>query len=209
MAVCYIFSAAEGLPKKFKKEKGDIVIAADAGFNHLLNLKINPDIVLGDFDSLGFVPECTEIIKHPVKKDDTDTMLAVKTGLKRGFNRFVLYGCLGKRLDHTLANIQTLNYIASNGGIGFICGDDYTVTSIKNSSISFSAKAAGNISLFSADTKASGVTVKGLLYELENAEITSDFPIGVSNEFVGKKSTVTVKNGTLNIIFSGNTDIVL
>ena len=77
MKTCYIFSAAEGLPNNFKKGKDHIVIAADGGYNHLLNLDIKPDIVLGDFDSLGFVPETSEIIKHPVKKDDTDTLLAV------------------------------------------------------------------------------------------------------------------------------------
>ena len=196
------------MPKQLQCGADDIIIAADAGYKHLENLGISPDVAVGDFDSLGIIPPNVEIIKHPVKKDDTDTMLAVKTGFERGFNRFVLYGCLGKRLDHTLANIQTLNYIASNGGTGFICGDDYTVTAIKNSNLSFSAKAEGNISIFSADTKASGVTVKGLLYELENAEIKSDFPLGVSNEFIGKESVITVENGTLNIIFDGTVDIV-
>lgn len=209
MKTCYIFSAAEGLPKNFSKNEDDIVIAADAGYRHLENLKIIPDIVLGDFDSLKFIPSDAEIIKHPVKKDDTDTMLAVKTGFERGFDRFVLYGCLGGRLDHTLANIQTLNFIAENGGIGFICGDGYTVCSIKNSSISFKASASGNISVFSADSKASGVTETGLLYNLENAELTSCFPLGVSNEFTGNESTVSVENGILNIVFEGDIDIII
>ena len=169
MKTCYIFSAADGLPKNFEKQKDDIIIAADAGYNHLLKLNIKPDIVLGDFDSLGFVPENIEIIKHPVKKDDTDTLLAVKTGLERGFSRFVLYGAVGGRLDHTIANVQTLNFIAENGGIGFICGDSFVVTSIKNSKIVLNPLNSGNVSIFSATENSKGVSVKGLLYELENA----------------------------------------
>ena len=209
MKTCYIFSAAEGLPKNFKKGKDDIVIAADGGYNHLLNLDIKPDIVLGDFDSLGFVPETSEIIKHPVKKDDTDTLLAVKTGFSRGFNRFVLYGCLGGRLDHTFANIQTLNFIAENGGQGFICSEDSVITSVRNSAITFRALNGGNVSVFAASSTASGVSVKGLLYETENAEITANFPLGVSNEFIGEEAKISVKDGMLNIFFDGDLDDVI
>ena len=209
MAICYIFSAAEGLPNGFKKTNDDIVIAADAGYLHLKKMGIAPDIAVGDFDSLEYTPENVEVIKHPARKDDTDTMLAVKIGLERGYEKFVLFGCVGGRLDHTLANIQTLNFIAEKGAQGFVCGDDFTITSLKNSKIRFSEKASGNISVFSANEKASGVSVSGLLYNLENAELTSSFPLGVSNEFVGEKATVSVKNGTLNIVFSGNIDIVL
>ena len=192
------------MPKRFKKGKGDIVIAADAGYKKLLNLDIVPDIVLGDFDSLGFIPENLEIIRHPVRKDDTDTVLAVKTGFSRGYNRFVLYGCTGGRLDHTLANIQTLNYIAEKGGTGFICGDDFCITSLKNGKLEFKGSAKGNISVFSAKTKAQGVTIKGLLYDLDNAEIGFDFPLGVSNEFTGEESTVSVNDGVLTVIWSGS-----
>ena len=207
MKTCYIFSAAEGLPKNFEKQCDDIVIAADAGYRHLEKMGIVPDIVLGDFDSLEFVPNVSEIIKHPVKKDDTDTMLAVKTGLERGFKRFVLYGCVGGRLDHTLANIQTLNFIAQNGGSGYIYGEDYGITAIKDSSITFSEEQTGNVSVFSADTVSVGVTIKGLLYELEGASLSSNFPLGVSNEFIGKESVISVEKGTLCIIFSTNSDL--
>lgn len=203
MKTCYIFSAAEGLPKNFKRESGDIVIAADAGFKHLQKLNIAPDIVLGDFDSLGFVPENAEIIKHPIKKDDTDTLLAVKTGFSRGYTRFVLYGCTGGRLDHTLANLQTLNYIACKGGRGFICGNGFCATVLKNGELHFSSRANGNISVFAVGTKAKGVSLKGLLYNLNNAEIEYDFPLGVSNEFIGKEAVVSVTDGMLTVIWSG------
>ncbi len=209
MKTCYIFSAGEGLPENFRKSAGDLVIAADAGYNHLKKLGIAPDIILGDFDSLNYIPNICEIIKHPKRKDDTDTVLAVKTGFERGYSRFIIYGGLGGRLDHTLANIQTLNFIAKNSGTGFICGGGLCITSIKNRKIKFKAKESGNISVFSAGSKAVGVGIKGLLYELEDAEITCDFPLGVSNEFIGKESVISVSVGTLNIIFGGTPDDII
>lgn len=210
MNTCYIFGAAEGLPASFNKKDGDLVIAADGGFLYLKNIGLKPDIVLGDFDSLGYVPEFDgKIIKHPVMKDDTDTMLAVKTGLEMGFERFVLYGCAGRRLDHTLANLQALSYIANNSGIGFICGGDFTATAIKNGTLRFKSVPEGTVSVFSLGEKAENVNIKGLLYELENAEVTSDFPIGVSNEFIGKPSEISVARGILSIIWSGDLTDVL
>ena len=83
MDTCYIFGAGEGLPEKFTKNEKDLLIAADAGIKKLTDYGVSPDMAVGDFDSLGFVPDCREIIRHPVRKDDTDTMLAVKTGLKK------------------------------------------------------------------------------------------------------------------------------
>ena len=207
MKTCYIFGAADGLPEHFVRKESDIVIGADAGYQTLEKLGIQPDIVLGDFDSLGYVPDFNgEIIRHPVKKDDTDTLLAVKLGFKKGYKRFIIFGGTGKRLDHTMANIQTLAYISNNGGIGFLCGEDFTVTVINNSSLRFKSSANGNISLFSLVGESSGVDVKGLLYELNDGVITNNYPIGTSNEFVGKESEITVKNGTLAIIWSGKTD---
>ena len=75
---------------------------------------------VGDFDSLGQVPEGENIVRHPVMKDDTDMMLAVKLGLERGYTRFHIYGGMGGRTDHTIANIQTLAYIAGRGASAFL-----------------------------------------------------------------------------------------
>lgn len=208
MQTCYIFGAAEGLPREFKKNKNDLIIAADAGFKHSEKLNITPDIILGDFDSLGFIPKGKEIITHPERKDDTDTLLAIKTGLKKGYNRFVLYGCAGKRLDHTIANLQALSFVAENGGRAYLCGDDFTATVIKNTTLRFSDKAHGNISVFSVSTKCSGVSLTGLSYPLEKAELVSSFPLGVSNQFLNIESSVSVSNGSLLIIWQGNTELI-
>ncbi|MBQ6847838.1 MAG: thiamine diphosphokinase [Clostridia bacterium] len=199
MKNCYIFGSAEGLPKKFEINKDDLLIAADAGYLSLKRLGFKPHLAVGDFDSLKVVPTDTEVIKHPSKKDDTDTLLAVKIGLSRGYDTFFLYGCAGGRLDHTLANMQTLSYITNNGARGFLYGADFVATAVTKGEIVFSEKEKGNISVFSATTNCE-ISISGLLYELEKTKITYDFPLGVSNEFIGKKAKITVHKGTAIIV---------
>ena len=202
MSICYIFGAADGLPDKFIKKDEDIVIAADSGRNHLEKLGATPDMAVGDFDSLGFVPDCAEVIRHPVMKDDTDTMLAVKTGIERGYTEFVIYGGVGGRPDHTFANYQTLCYISRRGGRGFLCFNGYTACCITNSKINFSG-GDGTVSVFAMSGKALGVTLEGVLYPLENAELDYSFPLGVSNEFTESPAEISVTSGTLLIIWQG------
>lgn len=208
MNVCYIFGALDTDIAEFKPQENDLIIAADGGYNTLKKFNIKPDFVVGDFDSLGRVPENENIIKHPIKKDDTDTLLAVKIGLEKGFKTFAIYGAIGGRLDHTIATIQTATFVAENDGIAYIYDGNHTVTAIKNSSIKFKENNNGYISIFALSGVAKGVTIDGLLYELKNAEITPDFPLGVSNEFIGKESKITVKNGVLTIIFEGTKDLI-
>lgn len=200
MKTCYIFGAALGLPESFNPSADDLIIAADAGYLKLKELGVTPHITVGDFDSLENIPTDTEIIKHPVRKNDTDTLLAVKIGLDKGYKRFCLYGCAGGRLDHTLANLQTLSFIASNKACGYLKGEDFTATALKDSSLEFSSEKKGDISVFSA-TDECEISIDGLLYTLNHEKITFIFPLGVSNEFIGKKAKITVHKGTAIIIW--------
>ena len=135
---------------------------------------------------------------HPVEKDDTDAMLAVREGLARGYRRFVLYGSLdGPRLDHTIANFQTLQFLSDHGATGCLVGKDYLVTVIRNETLRFSPDAEGILSLFCLGPDAEGITLKGLQYPLENGCLRSGFPLGVSNHFVGEAAEITVKNGSI------------
>ncbi len=208
MKTCYIFGALDTAVADFKPQENDLIIAADGGYSTLKKLNKKPDLVVGDFDSLGEAPENEKIIKHPVKKDDTDTLLAVKIGLEKGYKTFVIYGAIGGRLDHTVASIQTATFVAENGGIAYIYDGNYTITAIKNSSIKFKDNAKGYISIFGLSGVAKGVTIDGLLYTLDNAEITPHFPIGVSNEFINKESEISVKDGVLTIIFEGTRNLI-
>ena len=196
MATCLIFCAAEFDMLAAPIGAEDFVLAADGGLRHLQKLNINPDGIIGDFDSLGFIPEGAQVF--PVEKDDTDAMLAARKGLQLGFRDFIFYGSLdGPRLDHTIANFQTLQFLADRGAKAYLVGRDYIVTVVKNETISFPAEAEGILSLFCLGPDAKGVTLEGLYYPLTDGTLTSGFPLGVSNQFTGNESAITVKDGSL------------
>ena len=200
MAKCIIFCAAEFDSLLAPIAPGDFVIAADGGLRHTQMLGLTPDVILGDFDSLGYTPNCAQVF--PVEKDDTDAMLAVRQGLDRSFREFVLYGSLdGPRLDHTVANFQTLQFLADRGAQGYLVGLNSIVTVIKNGEIRFPAHFRGNFSAFCMGADAQNVTIQGLHYPLENGTLTSGFPLGVSKHFTGKTATVSVQNGSLLLIW--------
>ena len=178
----------------------DFVIAADGGLAHTQVLGITPDVILGDFDSLGYTPEGANVF--PVEKDDTDAMLAVRRGLALGYTNFLLYGSLdGPRLDHTVANFQTLQFLADNGAQGILVGNTTMAAVVKNGTVFFPAEAEGTISVFCHGRDARGVTLDGLYYPLENGILTAGFPLGASNHFTGKPARITVEDGSLLIIW--------
>ena len=200
MKECVIFCAAEcdGLARPIGQDA--FVIAADGGLRHTQSLNITPNAVLGDFDSLGFCPEGANVF--PVEKDDTDAMLAVRLGLERGCGEFLLYGSLdGPRLDHTVANFQTLQFLADHGAAGYLIGNTTMVTVVKNGKITFPAGLSGTVSVFCMGPDAVGVTEKGLFYGLENGTLSSGFPLGVSNHFTGEAAEISVKNGSLLVLW--------
>src|SRR5512133_566542 len=149
--VCYIVCA---LPQNqtFSPKPGDLVIAADGGYAHMGGIK--PDLVVGDFDSLGYVPADEQVVRHPAEKDDTDTMLAAIIGIERGYRAFVLLGGVGGRLDHTLANIQTLAFLRENGAHAALIGEGETITMLQDESLRFRAGLSGVISVFSVGPRA-------------------------------------------------------
>lgn len=199
--ICYIVGAMEPGRVVFSPRRPGLVIAADAGLAHLERRGIAPDVIVGDFDSLDYVPHGGNVIRHPVEKDDTDMMLAVKTGLERGCREFVLYGGLGGRLDHTYANLQTLVYLAQQGAAGYLVGGGMAASAVKNGSMRFSAQHRGTISVFCPGETARGVDLTGLYYPLRNADLTSGFPLGVSNQFTGEEAAVSVREGTLLVMW--------
>lgn len=200
MARCIIFCAGGFDRLALPIEKDDHIIAADGGFAHVQKLGLSADSVLGDFDSLGYVPD--NALRFPEEKDDTDTMLAVRLGLQLGYREFLLYGTLdGPRLDHTVANLQTLQYLADRGAIGWLIGLSQVATVIKNGSLCFDSGAEGYLSLFCLGSGARGVSLKNLKYPLDNGTLTPGFPLGVSNRFIGLPAAVTVKDGSLLVLY--------
>ena len=200
MGKCIIFCAAGFDGLLFPPEPGDYVIAADGGLVHTRALGIRPDAILGDFDSLGYVPEDSRV--YPVEKDDTDMMLAIRLGLQQGCREFLLYGAMdGPRLDHTVANFQALSFLCRHGAFGWLIGRDYIATCLCSGKLSFPPEWTGIFSAFCLGETARGVTITGLHYPLEEGELSPHFPLGVSNHFTGAAAEVSVKKGSLLVMW--------
>lgn len=191
-------------------QAGDYVIAVDGGMQHCRRLGLHVDKYIGDFDSLPeqFLNELNRIeaeepervVRLIPEKDDTDMLAALKAALKIGFSRFTIYGATGGRLDHTIANIQSLLYLKRHGAWGTMVDAENHITVIENETLRFPPRAGGTISLFALGNRAAGVTLEGLKYPLKDAVLTNDFPIGISNEFLGQEAAVTVQNGALAVL---------
>lgn len=185
----------------------DLIIAADGGYDHIKKAGIVPDIIIGDMDSLddksktdvSCLHNDIEIYRLPVEKDDTDMLAAIRIGLDKGYKDFIIFGALGGRFDHTFANLQCLLFLLNRGANGVLYGDNEKIMLLRNGRVDLPEEMKGSISVFAFAGNAKGVTEKGLKYGLENAELKSEFPIGISNEFAGTQSSIEVKDGTLLI----------
>lgn len=182
-------------------QKNDLIIAADKGFDVATKLGITPDIIVGDFDSLGLIPDGDNIIKLNIRKDDTDTAHCIEIAKEKGYRNFYIYGAVGGRLDHTVANIQLASSLAQDGFTAVFIGEKESFTVIKNKSVIFDAAAQGRVSVFSLCDQSYGVTEKGLSYTLNDGILYRNEPLGISNEFIGEESEISVKSGELLVVW--------
>ena len=200
MKHCVIFCGGEFDSLHTPIGPDSFVIAADKGLEYTKKLGLSPDLILGDFDSLGYIPENAEVF--PVEKDDTDAMLAVRAGLNAGCGDFYLYAALdGQRVDHTVANFQLLAFLADRGASGTLLGLQQCATVIKDGVIRFPKEFEGGFSVFCLGADAQRVSIRGGAYEAENVTLTTAFPLGVSNHFIGKEVEISVQNGRLLVIY--------
>ena len=177
-----------------------VFIFCDSGLRHMEALGRKPDLIVGDFDSHVNPHMDVETIVLPHVKDDTDTVFAVKEALRRGFEEFLLIGVVGGRLDHTLGNVAILLMLDSAGKKAVIA-DDFSDMEIVSRERALIPDRYSYFSLLNITGTAKGVTIRNALYPLSDAEITCEYPIGVSNEVLpGKTAEVTVKEGRLLII---------
>jgi thiamine pyrophosphokinase len=202
--ICYIFAGAPGAgcgDLSFSENR--YVICADGGLALAKRLRIKPDCAVGDFDTYkGSIPEDCEVIKYPAQKDDTDTMIAAKLAIDRGFKHIVICGGIGGRLDHTVANIQTLRYIMKHGAFGELAGDG-NFACLQGPGVKvYNRKKGYYFSMFALEKECSGITATGFKYPLKNAALSSSFPLGISNEIIGRSGVVSLEKGILLIIFS-------
>lgn len=203
MKRCVIFCAGEEGPMDFSFEPDDFYICCDAGLSAAQKLGVTPHLLVGDFDSLGCAPPCDlPVLRFPVEKDDTDSMLAVREGLRRGFRRFALLFSLGGRLDHTVANIQTLAFLLERRAEGILIGPSDTARLLHNGGTAIARREGFTLSVFAFGGPAKGVTLTGVQYPLADAAVDTSFPIGVGNHIVAASAGVSVAEGTLLLIES-------
>ena len=227
MATCYIVGAGDFTARGFAPGPGDLILAADGGYRALYRLGTTPDLLLGDFDSLGDAPLPPDlpVLRFPARKDDTDTGLALRHGLMLGFRDFALYGCAGGRTDHLLANFQSMARVSRLGATIRLTAPVPCAAAAANPCAAASRAAApcaaapcaapnapatltlpprpgGTlVSVFCQGDRAEGVTLTGLSYPLSDAVLTGDVPLGVSNRRLdGQPATVSVRRGALLIL---------
>lgn len=201
MNTCYIACALD-CTLDFTPDNTDFVIGADRGYYTLKNQGKRVDLVVGDFDSSQAPLDFENIVKYPVKKDETDGAIAIKHALKMGYTKIRMYGAIGGLLDHTIAIISVICSYAEKGiDIALIDGEN-AIFALHNGKICFSNKAKGRISVFSHNDVSKGVCEKGLLYSLDNYDLGNKTSLGSGNSFIGKKAEISVDNGTLLIYTS-------
>ncbi|MEG2295522.1 MAG: thiamine diphosphokinase [Oscillospiraceae bacterium] len=204
---CLIFSAApihnyNKIVQVIDLHK-DYIICADAGYLHAKNMDIIPNMVLGDFDSYTQPIDFEiNVVRYSSEKDDTDTMIAIKLALEKGFSDICLIGAIGGEDAHSYANIQAMNYIVNRGSTVVCYANNAIFRVIKDSHVVLTKEQGKYLSVFSYSDSSDGVSVQGAKYKLHDALLTNDFPLGVSNEIIENTARVCVKRGTLLIITS-------
>lgn len=204
---CIVIGAGDLTIGNITRGEEDLVIAVDGGLSYCSVLGLEPDILIGDFDSVNEKErEAIDILKEQVpdrvielqpEKDDTDMLAALKLGLEWGFRSFRIYAGTGGRLEHTLANIQCLLYLKNQGAQGYLCDATSMVFVMKDEEVRFQPGMEGYLSLFSLGREAKGVSIRGMKYPLDHYTMKNDFPIGISNEFTGEHGIITVEDGEL------------
>lgn len=189
----------EYIISKFNKD--DYFIYCDSGLKHLEKLKRNPNLIVGDFDSISNPNLNVKTIVLPCEKDDTDTLYGVKEALNLGFDSFLLIGVIGNRLDHTLGNLSILLMLKNNNKFATII-DDYSECEIITPNCKKTVEDKFSyFSILAISDIVLGVTIKNAKYCLNKAQITNSYAIGVSNEVIkGKTATISIEEGTMLLI---------
>ena len=200
---CVIFTArCDGDPRlAYAPRPGDYALCADGGWKLARGLGVRPDCVIGDFDS-SEEPEDERTVRVTVEKDDTDTMLCLKRGLALGYGDFLIVGGFGGRIDHTLANFQTLHYAAAHSARAEMRDGIAWAAAVKDGALRVPAPrpsrgGAVKLSVFALSDECRGVCIRGAKYAVEDITLTNTFPLGVSNEFDGDAAWIEVREGTL------------
>lgn len=179
-------------------QPGDFIVACDAGYRNAARLGLQPDLIVGDFDSAPQPKTAQETIVLPHVKDDTDTQYAARWLLEHGYDQITMLGALGgARLEHTLSNLATGLYLAKNG-VDVLLADEHSELRflVPGRPLSLQRENWKYLSVFPLEGKLGGVCIRGAFYPLEDAELTADYPLGVSNEFTEETAHLSCTSGS-------------
>lgn len=208
MKRCHIFAGGDlgKIDKTWFSTHNGFIICADSGYRHTKKIGLEPDIIVGDFDSYtGKLPENIEIHRSVPEKDDTDTLLAVKIAIDRGYDLIYLYGALGgSRFDHAFANIQTMIYAHEHGAKLILMGDEKICLQGKGEAMYPKNKKYGEkyFSVFALTDTVRIKSLKGVKYPLESYDMKPSYPIGVSNEITDGQAFLDIEYGLALVIQS-------
>ncbi|MGN0778018.1 MAG: thiamine diphosphokinase [Aristaeellaceae bacterium] len=193
-----------------RREEGDLLLCADGGYDAAMAFGMRPDLVVGDFDSMPaeHVRGEDAVLRLPVHKDDTDMVVCLQEGRKRGYRTFRIGGGLGGRIDHTLANLQCLCDCALRGEEAWLCDAHNRVTILPPGEHLLHRMPGRRLSLLAFTPQVTGVTLRGTVWELTEASLSSRYPLGVSNEFVQDTASLRFTDGLLLVVHAEDAPFV-
>lgn len=199
-ALCVIISGGEYCALPDGTPKADYLIACDRGWQYAREMNLIPDLIVGDFDSSPQPVTDIPIERVPTRKDDTDTMLAVRRALERGYRNVLIACTFGGRMDHAYANLQTAAFLVSHGASARLVGVDTDALAFTGGTQRFSRRDGWSLSVFSLSDHCTGVSIHGTKYECDNVSLTNTFPLGVSNTWAADEAVISVQSGILLVL---------
>lgn len=178
----------------------DYIICADGGLRHCEKMGIKPHLLVGDFDSLGFVPHEENVVSLPREKDYSDTCYAALEAEKRGIKEVLVLGGTGSRQDHFLANAALLGFLKRRG-VKATLADENNIMFLAQKKQSIRAEHGEKITLVPLYA-VKGITLSGFKYPLENANIELFDPVWLSNELSGEVGEISFDEGELLVILA-------
>ena len=197
---CVIIAGSPDADADFIRDhvgRDDFVICADRGYDHARSAGIEPQLIVGDFDSCAVLPpEDSEVVRLRVRKDDSDTRVCARIAVERGFRDIVILAATGGRLDHTFANICVLDYLASTGARAGILSKNETVTLLTEGSYTFENQSGKTFSLFPFGVERAVASIENAEYPASRFEFLCSRTLGLSNVFK-ENCRITVHGGRL------------
>ena len=191
--------------KKMAEMGNCLIICCDGGARHFQYLGIKPDVIIGDMDSIdpaslaSYSNQKIKIIKYPAKKDFTDTELALDYALSLKPEAIFIWGALGGRIDHTLANVFLLCK-GQEKGIRIYMVDEYSEAFVLDKETSIIDEAGKTVSLIALSPEVTGITLSGFLYPLKKETLIMGESRGISNVINDACASISVRQGKLLVI---------